>query len=69
MPEWQPIETAPDTFDDSTRILGFGDGDLIEGCIYLMYWDKWEKVWIEYYSMAELQPSHWMPSPDLPEGF
>ncbi len=80
MSEWQPIETAP---KDGTDIFGYGlwAGEItgpeqMIKSVDIIRWNNglsdfpgdewWECLTGDYYA-TWLEPTHWMPIPDLPK--
>lgn len=63
LPEWRPIETAP---NDETILLVYDDGSMRSIDAYNNYY-----VWKPYRGWrgpGVISPTHWMPLPALPAG-
>lgn len=70
---WQPIETAP---LDGSFVIVFGSSrkgekPIIDQCPmfanFTMHWEKFgDGVWVEFFSDAIVEPTHWMPAPEDP---
>ena len=56
---WQPIETAPK--DGSFILLATPKGRMADG-----FWSPVYEVWVWSWPYVMVEPTHWMPLPELP---
>lgn len=62
-PVWQPIETAP----DGTRVLLYAKGHLIMLGGWAGHGSYFGPSWYSNCVPIVPRPTHWMPTPELPE--
>ena len=65
--EWQPIETARHD-EGVTIIVGRGGGRLKETYSATAKWDSTFEQFQPEWGAFKLEPTHWMPMPEPPEG-